>query len=174
MGDAPVHPTAGIRASNKMARRLDPEPACMAPKRNCPIISRRIFIRIIQARFQFVFGVQDPNDSAIPVVRWLIARYPEVNIQLVLNAATHGSNRKVSNLINMAQVARHSVIVAADGDVAVGRNYLSTLAATLTQPGVGAITCLYRGLASGGFWSRLRWPRRYLGIKGNPCGSAGV
>jgi cellulose synthase/poly-beta-1,6-N-acetylglucosamine synthase-like glycosyltransferase len=101
---------------------------------------------------QFVFGVQDPNDSAIPVVRSLIARYPEVNIQLVVNAATHGSNRKVSNLINMAQVARHSVIVAADSDVAVGPNYLSTLAATLTQPGVGAVTCLtvvWRAAASG-------------------------
>jgi ceramide glucosyltransferase len=106
-------------------------------------------------KIQFVFGVQDPNDSAIPVVRSLIARYPELDIQLVVNAATHGSNRKVSNLINMAQVARYSVIVAADSDVTVSPNYLSTLAATLTQPGVGAVTCLYRGLASGGFWSRL-------------------
>jgi ceramide glucosyltransferase len=105
-------------------------------------------------KIQFVFGVQDPNDSAIPVVRSLIARYPELDIQLVVNAATHGSNRKVSNLINMAQVARYSVIVAAS-DVTVSPNYLSTLAATLTQPGVGAVTCLYRGLASGGFWSRL-------------------
>src|ERR1700691_1523110 len=104
---------------------------------------------------QFVFGVQDPDDSAIPIVRSLIARYPEVDIQLVINAATHGSNRKVCNLINMARVARHSVIVAADSDVAVGPNYLSTLAATLTQPGVGAVTCLYRGLPSGGFWSRV-------------------
>src|ERR1700678_586765 len=106
-------------------------------------------------KIQFVFGVQDPNDSAIPVVRSLIARYPELDIQLVVNAAMHGSNRKVSNLINMTHVARYSVIVAADSDVAVGPNYLSTLAATLTRPRVGAVTCLYRGLASGGFWSRL-------------------
>jgi len=106
-------------------------------------------------KIQFVFGVQDPNDSAIPIVRSLIARYPELDVQFVVNAATHGSNRKVSNLINMAEVARHSVIVAADSDVAVGPNYLSTLAATLTQPGVGAVTCLYRGLPNGGFWSRL-------------------
>jgi len=106
-------------------------------------------------KIQFVFGVQDPNDNAIPVVRSLIARYPELDVQLVVNAATHGSNRKVSNLINMVQVARHSVIVAADSDVAVGPNYLSTLVATLTQPGVGAVTCLYRGLPSSGFWSRL-------------------
>jgi ceramide glucosyltransferase len=107
------------------------------------------------SKIQFVFGVQDPDDSAIPVVRSLIARYPELDVQLVVNAATHGSNRKVSNLINMAKVARYSVIVAADSDVAVGPNYLSTLAATLAQPGVGAVTCLYRGLPSGGFWSRM-------------------
>jgi ceramide glucosyltransferase len=106
-------------------------------------------------KIQFVFGVQDPNDSAIPAVRSLIARYPELDIQLVVNAAMHGSNRKVSNLINMTHVARYSVIVAADSDVAVGPNYLRTLAATLAQPSVGAVTCLYRGLPSSGFWSRL-------------------
>jgi ceramide glucosyltransferase len=107
------------------------------------------------SKIQFVFGVQDPNDCAIPVVRSLIARYPALDIQLVVNASTHGGNRKVSNLINMAEVARHSVIVAADSDVAVGRNYLRTLSATLAQPGVGAVTCLYRGLPNSGFWSRL-------------------
>jgi ceramide glucosyltransferase len=106
-------------------------------------------------KIQFVFGVQDPNDSAIPAVRSLIARYPELDIQLVVNAAMHGSNRKVSNLINMTHVARYSVIVAADSDVAVGPNYLRTLAATLAQPSVGAVTCLYRGLPSSGFSSRL-------------------
>ena len=106
-------------------------------------------------KIQFVFGVQDPDDSAIPVLRSLIARYPELDIELVVNAATHGSNRKISNLINMAEVVRHSVIVAADSDVAVGSHYLNTLAATLAQPGVGAVTCLYRGLPSGGFWSRM-------------------
>src|SRR5208282_4661392 len=104
---------------------------------------------------QFVFGVQDPDDSAIPVVKSLIERYPGLDLQLVVNGATHGGNRKVSNLINMGQVARHPVIVVSDSDVAVGPNYLRTVAAALAQPGVGAVTCLYRGLPSGGFWSRL-------------------
>ncbi|MGB7976507.1 MAG: bacteriohopanetetrol glucosamine biosynthesis glycosyltransferase HpnI [Roseiarcus sp.] len=106
-------------------------------------------------KIQFIFGVQGPNDSAIPVVRSLMARYPELDIELVVNAATHGSNHKVSNLINMAEVSRYPVIVAADSDVAVGPNYLRALAATLTQPGVGVVTCLYRGLTSSGFWSRM-------------------
>ena len=39
--------------------------------------------------------------------------------------------------------------------MAVDPNYLRTLAAALAEPGVGVVTCLYRGLPSGGFWSRL-------------------
>ncbi len=104
---------------------------------------------------QCVFGVQDPGDSAIPVVKSLIERYPGLDLQLVVNGARHGGNRKVSNLINMGRVARHPVIVASDSDVAVDPNYLRTLATALAQPGVGAVTCLYRGLPGGGFWSRL-------------------
>jgi len=107
------------------------------------------------SKVQLVFGVQDPEDSAIRVVRSLIARYPEMDIQLVIDGAMHGSNRKVSNLINMAEVARYAVIVAADSDVAVGPDYLRTLAAALGEPGVGAATCLYWGRSTGSFWSRL-------------------
>jgi ceramide glucosyltransferase len=106
-------------------------------------------------KIQFVFGVQDPGDSAIPVVKSLIERYPGLDLQLVVNAAAHGANRKVSNLINMGQVARHSVIVVSDSDVAVGPDYLRTLAAELAEPGVGAVTCLYSGLPAGGLWPRL-------------------
>jgi ceramide glucosyltransferase len=104
---------------------------------------------------QFVFGVQDPDDSAIPVVKSLIERHPGLDLRLVVNGARHGGNRKVSNLINMGRAARHPVIVVSDSDVAVDPNYLRTLAAALAQPGVGAVTCLYRGLPAGGFWSRL-------------------
>jgi ceramide glucosyltransferase len=131
-------------------------------------------------KVQIVFGVQDPKDSAIPVVNALMERYPELDLHLVVNGAAHGANRKVSNLINMWQVARHSLIVMADSDVAVGPDYLRTLANGLAQPGVGVVTCLYRGLPSGGFWSRLSamavndhfLPATLLGLAlglGRPC-----
>lgn len=106
-------------------------------------------------KIQIVFGVQNPADSAIPVVKSLVERYQRLDLHLVVNSAAHGANRKVSNLINMAQVARHPAIVVSDSDVAVAPNYLRILAAELAQPGVGAVTCLYRGLPRGGFWSRL-------------------
>jgi ceramide glucosyltransferase len=106
-------------------------------------------------RVQIVFGAQDPDDGAIPVVKALMRRYPERDLQLIVSSASHGGNRKVSNLINMEQAARHPLIVMADSDIAVGPGYLRTLAAALAKPGVGVATCLYRGVPNGGFWSRL-------------------
>jgi ceramide glucosyltransferase len=106
-------------------------------------------------KIQYVLGVQDPEDGAIPVVKALIARYPELDLKLVVDGASHGANRKVSNLINMARVAQNPMIVISDSDVAVGPDYLRALAAALGEPGVGVVTCLYRGAPSGGFWSRL-------------------
>ena len=108
-----------------------------------------------EGHVQIVFGVQDPDDGAIPVVKSLIQRYPGLDLRLVVDGAMHGANRKVSNLINMARVARHPLIVMADSDIAVAPNYLRTLAAALAQPGVGAVTCLYLGAPKSGFWSRL-------------------
>jgi ceramide glucosyltransferase len=108
-----------------------------------------------EGKIQVICGVQHPDDSAIPVVKSLMQRYPGLDLQLVVNGTTHGSNRKVSNLINMGQVARHPLIVLADSDVAVDPNYLRTLAVALAQPAAGAVTCLYRGAPNGGFWSRL-------------------
>jgi ceramide glucosyltransferase len=108
-----------------------------------------------QGKIQIICGIQDPNDSAIPIVKSLMQRYPGRDLQLVVNGATHGGNRKVSNLINMAQVARHPLIVLADSDIAVDPNHLRALAVALAEPGAGAVTCLYRGTPNGGFWSRL-------------------
>jgi ceramide glucosyltransferase len=106
-------------------------------------------------KIQVLCGVQDPDDSAIPVVKSLMQRYSGIELQLVVDGAAHGSNRKVSNLINMGQVARHPLIVLADSDIAVDPNYLRTLAVALAEPAAGAATCLYRGAPNGGFWSRL-------------------
>ncbi len=52
-------------------------------------------------RFQIVFGLQDAADPALHVVRRLRARFPHVDIEVVIDPAQHGVNRKISNLINM-------------------------------------------------------------------------
>ncbi len=106
--------------------------------------------------FQVVFGVQNPADPALDVVRRLQARFPERDIAVVVDATQHGSNRKVGNLINMLAVARHDVLVIADSDVHVTPDYLDRLVADLPRPGTGLATTIYTGLpANGGLAARL-------------------
>ncbi|MDB5591448.1 bacteriohopanetetrol glucosamine biosynthesis glycosyltransferase HpnI [Enterovirga sp.] len=104
---------------------------------------------------RIVFGVQSGADPAIRVVEALRRAHPARDIALVVDARQHGSNRKVSNLINMAAHIVGEVVVLADSDIRVGPDYLSGLVAELGRPGVGAVTCLYHGLASRSLWSRL-------------------
>jgi ceramide glucosyltransferase len=104
---------------------------------------------------QIVFGVADPADPAVAIVRNLVAEFPDRDLALVISSRRHGANAKVSNLINMQSQARHEVLVIADSDIAVPRDYLTTVAAALGQPGVGLVTCLYCGAAASGIWSRF-------------------
>jgi ceramide glucosyltransferase len=105
--------------------------------------------------YQVVFGVSDPNDPAIPIVRRLQREYPQRDLTLVIEQRSHGSNRKVSNLINMMAVARHDFLVISDSDVRVSSDYLGRIVAPLTDEQVGIVTCCYRGVAQTGVWSIL-------------------
>ena len=105
------------------------------------------------AAVQMLCGVSDPQDPAAGVVRQLRADNPELTIDLIVDAIKHGANAKIGSLINMLPFARHDLLVLSDSDMAVDRDYLATIVAALTQPGIGAVTCLYRGRADAGIWS---------------------
>jgi len=102
---------------------------------------------------QIVFGVQDPNDPAIAVVGELKRAHPARDIALVIDSTLHGSNRKVSNLINILPQAKHDTLVLSDSDIRVTPDYLSAIAGALG--GGGAVSCLYTGTDIGNPWSRL-------------------
>ena len=105
--------------------------------------------------FEIVYGVRETEDPACAVVERLIAEFPAVRMKLVVDPKLHGSNRKVSNLINMLSHAHHEVLVMADSDAFVGRDYLGAVTAPLRDSGVGLVTCLYCGVPTPGIWSRL-------------------
>ena len=107
---------------------------------------------------QIVFGVHDQNDPAIQIVKALQARYPDRDTAIIADGALHGSNGKVSNLINMLPAARHDVLVLSDSDITVSPRWLRQVTDALAAPGVGLVTCLYTGeVARGGrgMWSTL-------------------
>ena len=106
-------------------------------------------------QFQLIFGVSDPSDTAIEVVRKLQAKYPNLPIELVVCDRVLGANIKVSNLAQMLPAARHEILLVNDGDIRVPSDYLRKVITPLADASVGLVTCLYRGVASPTLGSRL-------------------
>ena len=105
---------------------------------------------------QILFGLQDAADAAIAVVNKLIAERPGCDLELIVqHAPASGLNPKVANLIGLQRHIRHDVVILADADIAVARDYLCKTVATLGLPDVGAVTYLYRGVPRGDLWARL-------------------
>ena len=107
------------------------------------------------APVEILFGTARADDPALAVVEQLRAEFPSADIKVVINPARHGSNAKMSNVINIADAARHPLIVLADSDVAWPADTLARLNAALVEPGVGLASCLHVGRGDAGFWSVL-------------------
>ena len=118
--------------------------------------------------YEIIFGVSDPNDSAIPLVEKLKTEFPQRAIRLMVCAENLGANTKVSNLAKMARQAHHEYLIVNDSDIRVEPDYLRRVLAPLADPKVGLVTCLYRGIANSTLGSRLE----SLGISTDFC--AGV
>ncbi|MGA6986222.1 MAG: bacteriohopanetetrol glucosamine biosynthesis glycosyltransferase HpnI [Terriglobales bacterium] len=102
-----------------------------------------------QGQVQLVFGVSDPNDPAIELVRKLQAKYPSLPIELVVCDRVLGANIKVSNLVQMLPAARHGLLLVNDSDIRVPPDYLQKVIAPLADASVGLVTCLYRASPTG-------------------------
>ncbi len=130
------------------------------------------------APIQMVAGVQRADDPALASVP--AARTAMRDVTIVRDAAIHGANAKVVNLINMLPAAEHDLLVLSDSDMAVPCHYLAAIGGALREPGVGAVTCLYRGRGDAGRWSVMAaaaisyhfLPSVILGLRldlANPC-----
>lgn len=95
--------------------------------------------------YQVVFALADGDDPARPIIERLIADLPGRDLALVVNDRLIGSNRKIANVANAFERAKHEVLVIADSDMRVTSEYLRAVGAAFERPAVGAATCLYRG-----------------------------
>ena len=107
------------------------------------------------AAVQILCGAHDADSPVVTAVRALQRQSADEPIELNVDPRRHGGNGKVSNLINMLPRVRHDMLVLSDSDIAVDRGYLRGVVALLGQPRVGAVTCLYHGVAGNDLWARL-------------------
>ena len=105
--------------------------------------------------FEIIFGARNSEDPALQVVGAVRKRYPQVAVKMVLSGEPDRPNAKVCSLQKMYAQVSHDYLVISDSDVQVAPNYLREVIAPLLDQKVGLVTCLYRGVPTGGAWSRL-------------------
>ena len=115
----------------------------------------RSFCQQDYPHYQVIFGLQDKNDPAIPIVKKVVKEFCDYDISFIINTELHGTNHKVSNLINMNPSIKYEYILIADSDMRVSKKYLSRVMGPFSDKNVGVITCLYNGRSKGRITSKL-------------------
>lgn len=105
------------------------------------------FINQNYPNYQIIFCVREQDDPVILLIKKLIAQYYFQDIKLIVNDRLIGYNYKVSNLANGFQYCDHDLILIADSDIRVKKDYLRTIVQPLKDKKVGVVTCLYQSFA---------------------------
>ncbi|HEY1895774.1 MAG TPA: glycosyltransferase [Terracidiphilus sp.] len=106
--------------------------------------------------YEILFCARTPDDAGLETARRVAARYPQIAARFFSTGEPPYINAKVRSMELMETEAAHDILVISDSDVRVTPDYLRSVALPFADERVGAITCLYRGVAAeGGLWARL-------------------
>lgn len=94
--------------------------------------------------YEILFGVQDTEDPAVPVIQRIQRDFPQLNVRLITGPPV-GTNPKASILYHLAAQARYQTLAMSDSDMRVTPDYLRRVVAPLANLEVGLVTCLYKG-----------------------------
>ena len=113
------------------------------------------FFRQDYPEYEILFAADEENDAALPIIREVAARYPNVKCSILVTGLPELPNPPAYSFFRMSQVAVNDILVTSDSDVEVAPNYLREVVAPMLDPAVGMVTCVYRGKNAGGFWSGM-------------------
>jgi ceramide glucosyltransferase len=105
--------------------------------------------------FEIIFGARAADNAALHVAEELCRRYPQVKCKIVLSGLPTWPNAKVFSLDKMISASTNDYFVISDSDVLVAPDFLRQVIPPLLDPKVGLVTCPYRGIPAGDFWSTL-------------------
>lgn len=105
--------------------------------------------------FEVLFAVDLADDAAAEVARRVMERHPERPSRIIVNGEPPWPNPPAWSFFCMAKEAQGEILVTSDSDVMVDGNYLRQVVPPLLHEKTGMLTCVYRGLNTGGFWSLM-------------------
>jgi ceramide glucosyltransferase len=137
----PLHRRISVQTSLPGVTFLKPLKGCDAETKNC---LRSWFLQEYPGPVQILFGVGSAEDSVRPIVRELLAEFPNVEARLIVCGENLGANAKVSTLRQLEPHCRHELLMISDADVRVPPDFAVNVAPLLADPAVGLVNCFYR------------------------------
>ena len=105
--------------------------------------------------FEIVLGARDASDAGLQLAEKIRQRYPQVKSRIVVSGPPTWPNAKVFSLSKMIPLSANDYFVISDSDVRVSPDFLRHVIPALLDPEIGLVTCPYRGVTAGDFWSTL-------------------
>lgn len=93
----------------------------------CAEATLRSTFELNYPQYEILFCVAQPNDSAIPLLRKLIANRPEISARLLIGDDVVSENPKLNNCVKGWREAKHEWIVLSDSNVILPPDYLQRL-----------------------------------------------
>jgi len=113
------------------------------------------FFRQNYPAFDIVLGAREANDAGLQVAERVRERYPQIKSHIVVSGPPAWPNAKVFSLSKMIPLSGNDYFVISDSDVRVSPDFLRDVIPTLLDKRIGLVTCPYRGVPAGDFWSTL-------------------
>ena len=105
--------------------------------------------------FEIVLGAREADDAGLQVAERIRQRYPQIKSRIVASGPPTWPNAKVFSLSKMIPLSANDYFVISDSDVRVSPDFLREVVPALLDPKIGLVTCPYRGVSAGDFWSTL-------------------
>jgi ceramide glucosyltransferase len=116
----------------------------------------RSFFKQEYPQFEILLAVHDADDPAAQVAEQVRSEFPHgPPARLLITGESPGPNAKAFSLKRMVAEASADLLVMSDSDVRVAPQMLEHIASEFQDPRVGVVTCPYRAVAGGSWWSRL-------------------
>jgi ceramide glucosyltransferase len=106
------------------------------------------------AFFELVLCLHSSDDPALVTAKRIAIEFPS-RTRIAIGQNPGMLNPKIANLAKPEAEPRGEIVVIADSDIRVGRDYLRALATSFASEDFGAATCLYAGIPSSSVVSHL-------------------
>lgn len=113
------------------------------------------FFRQNYSNYEIIFCARHATDPAFKVVDKVSARFPRVKVTKLASGEPPWINPRTYSMQVMLEAAPDSLLIITDSDVEVDPNFVPAIVRHFEDANVGLVTCLYRGVATAGIWSRL-------------------